>query len=71
MFMLTLSGLLLTGLAAAIAPCPLATNLTALGYICRRVGNRRASLAAASLYTLGRTGASGRLKISSSMLQVP
>lgn len=57
MFMLTLSGLLLTGLAAAIAPCPLATNLTALGYICRRVGNRRASLAAASLYTLGRIGA--------------
>ena len=57
MFMLTLSGLLLTGLAAAIAPCPLATNLTALGYICRRIGNRRASLAAASLYTLGRIGA--------------
>ena len=48
MFMLTLSRPLLAGLAAAIAPCPLATNLTALGYICRRVRKRRASLAAAS-----------------------
>lgn len=57
MFLLTLSGLLITGLVAAIAPCPLATNVAALGYICRHVGNGRASLAAASLYTLGRIAA--------------
>ncbi len=46
--------LLLAGVTAAIAPCPLASNLAAIGYISRHVGSRHRALMAAGLYTLGR-----------------
>ncbi len=48
--------LLLTGLgvASALAPCPMATNLAALGYISRRVGDVRRTFLCAELYAIGR-----------------
>lgn len=46
--------LILAGMAAAMAPCPLASNLAAVGYMCRHVGSRHRALMAAVLYTLGR-----------------
>lgn len=56
-----MNGQLLTllpiGLAAALAPCPLATNIAALSYIVRQVGSPRRALAASLLYTLGRASA--------------
>ncbi len=42
------------GLLTAISPCPLATNIAAISFIGRQVGNRRAVLIAGLLYTLGR-----------------
>lgn len=43
------------GLLTAISPCPLATNIAAISFIGRQVGNRRAVLLSGLLYTLGRT----------------
>lgn len=43
------------GVLTAISPCPLATNIAAISFIGRHVGNRRAVLGAGLLYTLGRT----------------
>ena len=44
------------GLFTAISPCPLATNIAAISFIGRQVGNRRYNvLASGLLYTLGRT----------------
>lgn len=45
------------GIAAALSPCPLATNMAAVGYMARQVGNGRASLLCALLYAVGRMGA--------------
>lgn len=42
------------GLMMAISPCPLATNITAIGYIGRNLENRRAVFVNGLLYTLGR-----------------
>jgi cytochrome c-type biogenesis protein len=47
-------GALALGLATAVAPCPLATNLAALSYISRKVADRRWVLMTGILYTLGR-----------------
>jgi len=44
----------LIGLMAAISPCPLATNITAMAYISRRTTDRRYVVASGLLYTLGR-----------------
>lgn len=43
------------GLATAVAPCPLATNIAALSYIGRKVTDRRWVLLSGSLYTIGRS----------------
>lgn len=43
------------GLATAVAPCPLATNIAALSYIGRKVMDRRWVLLSGSLYTVGRS----------------
>jgi len=43
------------GLFTAISPCPLATNIAAISFIGRQVGDRRGVLASGLLYTLGRT----------------
>ena len=42
------------GILTAISPCPLATNIAAISFIGRQVGNRRGVLASGLLYTLGR-----------------
>ncbi len=42
------------GLMTAISPCPLATNITAIAYTSKRIGNSRHTLAVGFLYTLGR-----------------
>jgi threonine/homoserine/homoserine lactone efflux protein len=46
---------LLLGLMTAISPCPLTTNLTAIGYISKDLENRNRVFFNGILYTLGRT----------------
>lgn len=45
---------LLLGLMTAISPCPLATNITAIGFISRDIENRRKIFYNGLWYTLGR-----------------
>ncbi len=42
------------GLLTAVSPCPLATNITAVGYISKDIENRKAVFRNGLLYTLGR-----------------
>jgi cytochrome c-type biogenesis protein len=42
------------GLLTSISPCPLATNIAAISYVGRKVGDSRWVIAAGFLYTLGR-----------------
>lgn len=42
------------GLMTAISPCPLATNITAIGFISRNIENRNLVFVNGLLYTLGR-----------------
>lgn len=42
------------GLMTAISPCPLATNITAIGFISRDIENRRRVFVSGLIYTLGR-----------------
>lgn len=49
--------LLAAGVTAALSPCPLATNMAAVGYMARQVGLGRAALACALLYAAGRMAA--------------
>lgn len=42
------------GLMTAISPCPLATNITAIGFISRDIENRRRVFLKGLVYTLGR-----------------
>lgn len=44
----------LLGLMTAISPCPLATNITAIGFISKDIDNRRHVFINGLLYTLGR-----------------
>lgn len=44
----------LLGLLTAISPCPLATNIAAIGFISKDVENRRRIFRSGVLYTLGR-----------------
>lgn len=44
----------LLGLLTALSPCPLATNIAAIGYIGKDVGNRRLIFRNGLLYTFGR-----------------
>lgn len=44
----------LLGMLTAISPCPLATNITAIGYIGRNIENRRIVLRNGLFYTVGR-----------------
>lgn len=44
----------LLGLATAISPCPLATNITAIAYISKDIENRRRVFYSGLVYTLGR-----------------
>ena len=45
---------LLPGLMTAISPCPLATNITAIGFISRDIENRNRVFINGLIYTLGR-----------------
>ena len=45
------------GLLTAISPCPMATNIAAIGFLGRKVASPRAVLLAGLLYTVGRTAA--------------
>ena len=45
----------LLGLLTALSPCPLATNIAAIGYIGKRIGNRKGVFLRGLLYVLGRT----------------
>jgi cytochrome c-type biogenesis protein len=46
---------LILGLMTAISPCPLATNITAIGFISRDIDNRKRVFINGLVYTLGRT----------------
>ena len=43
------------GILTSISPCPLATNITAMSFVSRRVGSPRRVLLAGVLYTVGRS----------------
>lgn len=45
----------LLGLLTAISPCPLATNIAAIGFIGKNIESRRRIFANGLIYTLGRT----------------
>ena len=45
----------LLGLLTALSPCPLATNIAAIGYIGKRIGTRKGVFLQGLLYALGRT----------------
>ena len=45
----------LLGLLTALSPCPLSTNIAAIGYIGKRIGNRKGVFLQGLLYALGRT----------------
>ena len=45
---------ILLGLMTAISPCPLATNISAIGFISRDIDNRRRVFLSGLVYTLGR-----------------
>jgi cytochrome c-type biogenesis protein len=53
-YLLYTGAALYLGLLTSISPCPLATNIAAISYVGRRVGNPRSVIAAGFLYTLGR-----------------
>ncbi|TVQ43956.1 MAG: sulfite exporter TauE/SafE family protein [Saprospirales bacterium] len=42
------------GLLTSIAPCPLATNITATGFIAKSIGNRKRVFLSGIFYTVGR-----------------
>lgn len=42
------------GLMTAISPCPLATNITAIAYISKKINNKKHTLLTGFVYTLGR-----------------
>jgi cytochrome c-type biogenesis protein len=58
-----LVGAFLIGLLASLGPCPLTTNIAALGYITRELASPRRVLLTSGLYTLGRTCAYGVLGV--------
>ena len=45
----------LLGLLTALSPCPLATNIAAIGYIGKNIESRKGVFLQGLLYTLGRT----------------
>ena len=53
-YILYLLAALYLGLLTSTSPCPLATNIAAISYVARKVGNTRQVVNAGLLYTLGR-----------------
>lgn len=62
------------GLLTAIAPCPLATNITATAYIAKTINSRTKVIMSGFLYTLGRmfsyTGVAAMIYFGASKFQV-
>ena len=54
-FIIGVGSALWLGILTSISPCPLATNIAAISYIGRKVGNSRHVFLTGLLYTLGRT----------------
>ena len=54
-FIVGVGSALWLGVLTSISPCPLATNIAAISYIGRKVGNARHVFLTGLLYTLGRT----------------
>jgi cytochrome c-type biogenesis protein len=54
-WMLAGASALWLGILTSISPCPLATNVAAISFVGRRVGNPRRVFMAGFLYTLGRS----------------
>lgn len=52
---MVLASALWLGVMTSISPCPLATNIAAISFLGRSVGNTRRVLMSGLLYTLGRT----------------
>ena len=52
--LLAVGSALWLGILTSISPCPLSTNIAAVSYVGRRVGNGRAVLLSGLLYTAGR-----------------
>ncbi len=53
-YALYIAAALYLGILTSISPCPLATNIAAVSYVGRKVGDSRWVMAAGLLYTLGR-----------------
>jgi cytochrome c-type biogenesis protein len=53
-YLLYAAAALYLGVLTSISPCPLATNLAAISYVGRKVGDSRSVMIAGMLYTLGR-----------------
>ena len=54
-FIVGVGSALWLGILTSISPCPLATNIAAISYIGRKVGNSRQVFLTGLLYTVGRT----------------
>jgi len=54
-FLVGVGSALWLGILTSISPCPLATNIAAISYIGRKVGNSRQVFLTGLLYTIGRT----------------
>jgi cytochrome c biogenesis protein CcdA len=52
---LPLISALILGLMTAISPCPLATNISAIGFLSRNFSNKKKILWQSLIYTLGRS----------------
>ena len=53
-YLLYAAAALYLGVLTSISPCPLATNIAAISYVGRKVGDSRSVMVAGLLYTLGR-----------------
>jgi cytochrome c-type biogenesis protein len=53
-YLLYAGAALYLGVLTSISPCPLATNIAAISYVGRKVGDSRSVIGAGVLYTLGR-----------------
>lgn len=53
-YLLYIGAALYLGVLTSISPCPLATNIAAISYVGRKVGDSRWVMTAGLLYTLGR-----------------
>ena len=72
-YILVLASAFWLGILTSISPCPLATNIAAMSFIGRRVGNPKMVFFTGSLYTAGRALTYGLLGIVlvSSLLSTP